>query len=125
MAKYGVIFGYNSVNITSINSSFLSNHASKSGAVFYLTNSCSLKNDGSIFQNNSAKEHGGVVFAMYHVTINNKGCLFQYNSAETGGGSVIWMHYNCQLINEQVYDLVIISCSIISIIFAIFIEYRE
>ncbi len=102
MAKNGIIFGNNSVNITSINSSFTMNYAGNSGAIFHLTDSCSLTNDGSLFQNNSAREHGAVVFAMYHVTINNKGCLFQYNSAETGGGSVIWMQYNCQLINEQV-----------------------
>ena len=102
MANNGVIFGNNSVNITSRNTSFLSNYATESGAVFYLINSCSLINNGSIFQNNSAREYAGVVFAMYHVTINNQGCSFQHNSAETGGGSVIFMQYNCQLINKQV-----------------------
>ncbi len=107
MAKNGVIFGNNSVNITSINSSFTMNHAANSGAVFYLINSCSLKNDGSVFQNNSAREHAGVVYAMYTCIympcIYNRRCLFQHNSAETGGGSVFWIQYNCQLINEQVF----------------------
>ncbi len=103
IAKHGVIFGNISVNITSNNSSFLSNHAGKSGAVFYLINSCSLINDGSVFQNNSAMEHAGVVYAMYDVTINNIGCLFQQNYAQTGGGSVIWMQNNCHLISEQVF----------------------
>ncbi len=102
IAKYGVIFGNHSVNITSQNSSFLFNFG-KSGAVFYLINMASLTNYDSVFQNNSAREHGGVVHAMYDNTINNRGCLFQHNSAETGGGSVIWMQYNCQLINEQVF----------------------
>ncbi len=102
MANNGVIFGENSVNITTSNSSFLSNHAIKSGAVFYLTKSCSITNDGSIFQNNSARDHAGVVFVMYDVTINNRGCLFQHNSALTGHGSVIWMQYDCQLTNRQV-----------------------
>ncbi len=105
IAKHGVIFGVNSVNITSKNSSFKKNYASHSGAVFYLTNSCSLTNEGGIFQNNSAREHAGVVFAMYDVTIKNRGCLFQYNSAETGNGSVIWMQHNCQLTNEQVFRI--------------------
>ncbi len=101
-ANNGVIFGKNSVNITSRNSSFLSNHASKSGAVFYLINSCSLTNDDSVFKNNSARKHAGVVFAMHEVMINNSGCLFLHNFAELGGGSVIWMQYSCQLINKQV-----------------------
>ena len=80
IAKYGVIYGSHSVNITSRNSSFLFNFG-KSGAVFYLINSCSLTNDGSIFQNNSAREHAGVVYATYDVTINNRDCLFHNNSA--------------------------------------------
>ncbi len=102
MASNGIVFGNNSVNITSINSSFAMNYAVNSGAVFHLTDSCSLTNDGSVFQNNSAREHAGVVYVMNSVTINNRGCLFQHNSVETGDGSVIWMQYNCQLINEQV-----------------------
>ncbi len=101
MAKHGVIYGDNSVNITSKTSSFLFNRG-KSAAVFYLVNSCSLTNEDSVFQNNSASEHAGVIFAMYDVTINNRRCLFQQNSAEAGNGSVIWMQHNCQLTNRQV-----------------------
>ncbi len=103
MAENGVIFGKNSVNMASRNSSFISNYAGNSGVVFYLTNTCSLTNDGSVFQDNSAREHAGVIFAMYDVTIRNRGCLFRDNSAETGNGSVIWMQYNCQLTNKQVF----------------------
>ena len=106
IAKHGVIFGDNSVNITTINSSFLSNQASKSGAVFYLINSCSLTNHNSVFRNNSARKHAGVVYAMHDVIINNTGCLFHNNFAETGNGSVIWMQYNCQLTNRQVSSLI-------------------
>ncbi len=102
VAKNGVIFGNNSVNITSRNSLFTSNYAFNSGAVFYLINSCSLTNDGSVFQNNSAREHAGVVYAMYDVTVYNRECLFQHNSAETGSGSVIRMQYNCHVVNRQV-----------------------
>ncbi len=102
MAKNGVIFGINSVNITNKNSTFISNYASKLGAVFFLTNSCMLTNDGSVFRNNSAREHAGVVYAVNDITINNRGCSFEDNSAETGNGSVIWMQYNCQLTNRQV-----------------------
>ena len=111
MAKYGVIFGTDFVSITSINSSYISNYAGKSGAVFYLTNSCSLTNDGSVFQNNSARKNAGVVYAMYDITINNSGCLFQHNSAETGSGGVIWMQNNCKLTNKQVsvLDILLIS----------------
>ncbi len=105
MAKYGVIFGTDFVSITSINSSYISNYAGKSGAVFYLTNSCSLTNDGSVFQNNSARKNAGVVYATYDITINNSGCLFQHNSAKTGSGGVIWMQYNCKVTNKQVYVL--------------------
>ena len=104
MAKNGLIFGNNSVNITSTNASFLSNYAGNSGAVYYLINFCSLTNVGSIFKNNTAREHAGVVFAVYDVTINNRECLFQHNSAENGNGSVISMQYNCRLINNQVFE---------------------
>ncbi len=102
MAKNGVIFGIDSVNVTSRSSSFISNYAAESGAVFHLTNSCSLTSYGSVFQNNSAREHASVVYAMHDVTIDNRGCLFQDNSAETGNGSVIRMQYNCQLTNKKV-----------------------
>ncbi len=101
IAEHGVIFGKNSVNVTSKNSSFISNFAAKSGAVFYLTDSCSLSNDGSVFQNNSANEHAGVVYATDNVTINNKGCLFQYNSAENGNGGVIYGQKNIEIINTE------------------------
>ncbi len=101
IAEYGVIYGKNFVNVTSKNSSFISNFAAKSGAVFYLTNSCFLINDGSLFQNNSANEHAGVVYATHNVTINNKGCLFQYNSAENGNGGVIWAERNIEIINIE------------------------
>ncbi len=88
IAEHGVIYAINYVNITSRNSSFVSNYATGAGAVFYLTNFCSITNDDSIFQNNSAKENAGVVYARYDVTINNRGCLFQYNSAEESGGAI-------------------------------------
>ncbi len=101
IAENGIVFGKNSVNVTSENSSFMFNHAAKSGAVFYLTDSCSLTNDGSIFQNNSASKHAGVVYATHNVTINNKGCIFQYNSAENGNGGVIHGQNNIEIINTE------------------------
>ncbi len=109
IAKHGVIFGINSVNIASINSSFTSNYAAKSGTVFHLMNSCLLINDGSTFQNNSAQEHGGVAYAMHNVTIDNTNSLFQYNNAETGDGSMIWMQDGCQLNNQQVYMMLLFA----------------
>ena len=100
-AENGVIFGINSVNITSINSSYISNHAANSGAVFYLTDSCSLTNDGSVFLNNSAKKHAGVLYATHNVTIDNIRCLFQYNTAETGNAGAIYGQYKIEVFNNE------------------------
>ncbi len=100
IAKNGVIYGTNSVNVIIRNSSFISNYASKSGAVFYLTSSCSFINDGNVFQNNSAKKNAGVVYATQDVTINNRGCLFLHNSAEADGG-VIYGKTDIEIINTE------------------------
>ncbi len=101
IAENGVILGINSVNITSRNSSFISNYASKSGGVFHLTKSCSLTNDGSVFMSNSAKKLAGVVYATYDVTIINRGCLFKHNSAETGNAGTIYGHNDIKITNIE------------------------
>ena len=104
VAKYGVIFAFDSVNITTSNCLYNSNNALKSGGVFYMNYLCTLTNDECIFQNNTSGEDGGVVYATHNVIIKNNRCLFQYNSAETGSGSVIWMQHNCQLTNKKVFQ---------------------
>ena len=52
-AKHGVIYASGSVNVTTINSSFISNYAIAEGGVFYIGHNCSVTNNNSIYQNNS------------------------------------------------------------------------
>ncbi len=100
MAKHGVIFGNNSVNITSRNSSFISNHGTKSGAVFYLANSCSLTNNGNVFKNNSAREHGGAIYIRNRGNCTNYKSSFVSNHADSYGGAIN-VYIDGQLINNE------------------------
>ncbi len=99
VAQNGVIFASNSVNITNINSSYISNYAVDLGGVFYLMDFCTLSNNACNFQNDSS-EFGGAIYAKNRVLIKNRDTLFQYNSAKYG--SVMRLTDNCQVMNKQV-----------------------
>ncbi len=94
LAKYNIIYATDRVNISTINCSFISNHA---GAVLFMEHLSSISNEFCIFEDNIVREHGEVVSIKAHSIMNNYQCLFQHNF-----GTVIYMRYNSQILNQEV-----------------------
>ncbi len=97
LAKSGIIYASDSSNITSIKSSYISNEAEISGAVFYLKNFCTLTNYDCQFHSNMATY--GTIFAKDYVNIKNIDISCISNYAEKSGG-VLYLKNFCTLLND-------------------------
>ena len=88
MARYGVIYATNNIQITNENCSFASNSAEESGGVIHLTNNGMIKNMHSIFLQNYAGSRGGTLYLENSVQCVNFACSFQENSAKVAGAAI-------------------------------------
>ncbi len=94
LAKYGVIYAINSVTISTVSSSFLSNHAVKFGGVFYMICGGTLTNNDCRFHNNSASE-GGSIYCEDDTDVRNSGCSFFKNTGQYGGSILLYNRATC------------------------------
>ncbi len=80
MARYGVMYATNHVNITTEKCSFISNFAHERGGGVYISSNSSLTNINSFFLKNIARSRGAAIYMKNYVQCLNFDCSFRENS---------------------------------------------